>query len=99
VDPASGTVDGETDTIWLIYNNITDLPVGAHVGTIEIASTAASNSPQTVTVTVQVQPGPGDCDGDRDVDLEDFGHLQRCLGVLDVQNTEPACADADLRPG
>lgn len=37
-----------------------------------------------------------DFDGDDDADLDDFAHLQACLGILEVKLTDPACADTDL---
>jgi len=37
-----------------------------------------------------------DFDGDLDADLDDFSHLQTCLGSRNVQQTDPDCADTDL---
>jgi hypothetical protein len=37
-----------------------------------------------------------DFDGDLDADLEDFSHLQTCVGIWNVQQTNPDCADTDL---
>lgn len=37
-----------------------------------------------------------DFDSNLFVDLADFGHLQNCLGLIDVATTAPECLDADL---
>ena len=37
-----------------------------------------------------------DFDEDGDVDLDDFAHLQVCLGIENVSLSNPDCADADL---
>jgi len=50
------------------------------------------SNPATLTVLETVS----DFDGDSDVDQSDFGYFQRCMGILDVEVTEPACAAADL---
>ncbi len=47
-------------------------------------------------VTLTVRPTISDFDGDGDVDQIDFAYLQRCLGILDVEVTAPACVSADI---
>ena len=94
IDPDAGLLEGQTDTIWLVYNNIASLPIGVHTAMITIESTTAGISPEFVTVNVTVA-GSGDFDGDADVDQDDFGVLQGCLGIGDLVAV-PGCARTDL---
>ncbi len=54
LSPASGTVVGETDTIYVNFN-ATSLAAGTYNDTITVTSAQASNSPQTIAVTFTVQ--------------------------------------------
>jgi hypothetical protein len=56
VSPASGTNDGEIDSIQVTYD-VGGLPAGAHAATITVSDPQASNDPQHVAVTVTVEPG------------------------------------------
>lgn len=59
VTPASGTSQGERDTIQVTYN--TDaLATGTYSATITVDGGSATNSPQTIAVTLTVAPDVGD---------------------------------------
>jgi len=63
--------------------------------TAVVACSAAGLAETDVAVTQHDLAG-GDFDHDSDVDLDDFGHLQRCLTGHGLAVTDPTCLDADL---
>ncbi len=100
VNPTSGSSTGEADTITVSYS-VASLPVGQHSATVTVTGTdneggEVINSPQTVVVTVSVTSVKPDFDGDRDVDLDDFGHLQKCMTGDGVPVGNPDCLNARL---
>ena len=55
--PTSGTSTGEQDTITVSYST-SGLAAGTYSGTITIAATGASNTPQTIPVSLTVNAAP-----------------------------------------
>lgn len=98
VSPAGGSSSGASNTHTISYDDVASLPVGQHTGTINITSTNADNSPQTIGVTINVDPltVPGDMDGDLDVDQTDFGLLQVCILGDGIAQESASCAKALL---
>jgi len=93
--PTEGESAGESDTITVSYSTAGLMP-GEHTATITVSSDDAYNSPQTIAVSVTVKSVKPDFDADLDVDMEDFGHLQRCLSGTNVPQNDPACLNARL---
>ena len=96
VDPDSGSVATETDTIDIHYDSAA-LASGPYTATITIAAPGAANTPQEITVEVTI-PKPADFDQDGDVDQEDFGRFQACYTGGGVPQTDPSCAAGRLDP-
>ena len=70
--------------------------IDAHAGNYHCVVTNNYGATPSDPATLAFFPIVSDFDHDGDVDLEDFGYLQSCLGIIDVQVTHPACAAADL---
>ena len=68
----------EGDTIDVVYD-VASLPVDTYYATIEVASTEADNTPQSIAVTVEIVLNPPDYDSDGDVDQDDFAVFQGCI--------------------
>lgn len=100
VSPSAGSSTGEADTISVIYSAASLAP-GTYNATITITDAAATNSPQGVDVTLTVneagpEPVKADFDKDGDVDMDDHGHIQRCLTGSGVVQDDPDCINARL---
>ena len=94
VDPISGVSTGEADPITVSYA-VDGLALGTYTATISVSSPDAGNSPQAIEVTVNVVSVSPDFDQDLDVDMDDFGHLQRCFTAIGVPIAS-GCEAADL---
>lgn len=79
----------------MVYDAST-LGVGEHEATLYVWDAAADNSPQTIDITLTVTANPADFDQDGDVDLEDFGHLQRCFSGPGVVQSDALCLNTRL---
>ena len=102
----------ETSLTYRWQKNNVDLSDGGHYSDTATATLTISNADYTdaaayrcrVTNTYgSTTSNPGqltirsvDYDQDSDVDLEDFAHLQLCLGLENVSQTEPDCINTDL---
>jgi hypothetical protein len=95
VSPASGTSNGESDTITISFDS-SDLSSGSYNAVITVNSDDAVNAPQTVNVTLNIARKPADYDSDGDVDQEDFGWFQTCFTGPGNRMTTSQCAGADF---
>jgi hypothetical protein len=94
--PDAGTTGvGEAEPVQIVYDAST-LGVGEHEATLYVWDAAADNSPQTIDITLTVTANPADFDQDGDVDLEDFGHLQRCFSGPGVVQSDALCLNTRL---
>jgi hypothetical protein len=65
----------------------------------KVTSAAFAHTPGVstdLTFTTPAAKPVGDFDQDRDVDMEDFSHLQECLGVPTLSLDGTGCTDADF---
>ncbi len=60
-----------------------------------VSAQSSSGDSSEIFAVSRLQIVPGDFDQDDDVDMEDFGLLQRCLGVTNAA-ADPTCLPADL---
>jgi hypothetical protein len=85
--PYNGTTTPTLDITAITFNE-----AGIYRCIVTNAYGADPSNPAALTVRRTIS----DFDGDGDVDQSDFGYLQGCLGILDVEVTYPACASADI---
>ena len=95
VSPASGTWEGDVDTITITYDTA-GLTVGPYTADITVTAPSAFNSPQVVPVTLDVLLKPGDFDFDGDVDQADFGRFQICYTAVGAPQNAPECQPARM---
>ncbi len=84
-----GHVLGAT-TPTLTVHNVDSRDAGRYRCRVSAGCGETYSSEATLTVY------SSDFDGDGDADLDDFAHLQACMGIQEVKQTNPACADTDL---
>jgi GH25 family lysozyme M1 (1,4-beta-N-acetylmuramidase) len=95
VSPTSGTSTGEADPISVSYSTAL-LDIGTYAGTIQIAASNSTNSPQTVVVTLTVNPVPGDLDRNGNIDFADVNIFQDCMTGPGASPPAPNCQAADI---
>ncbi len=97
LSPTSETSTGPTDikTITVTYTT-SGLAIGTYNGTITIADSNATNTPQTLAVTLTVQPVPGDFNADGHVNDADALIFASCMTGANLGPPAAGCEAADL---